>query len=35
MRQVNFNKEINKKLFNHSRNIKNKKTDKFWNNLVL
>ncbi len=34
--QVNFNKEINKKLFNHSaRNIKNKKTDKFWNNLGI
>tara|TARA_A100001011_G_scaffold369179_1_gene424254 strand:- start:722 stop:1726 length:1005 start_codon:yes stop_codon:yes gene_type:complete len=34
--QVSFNKNVNKKLFNHSaRNMKNRKPDKFWNNLSI
>ena len=34
--QVSFNKNVNKKFFNHSaRNIKNRKPDKFWNNLGI
>ena len=34
--QVSFNKNVNKKLFNHSaRNMKNRKPDKFLNNLSI